>query len=201
MKEYTVSRKISSIFGVTCNFLGDDNSPEDDPLPGNDVSASPFKNNNTTNNNVSPVTTISSPAVSVNVTHDNGDHMPSTTEDNTGNADENDATQDNKTTRIFNYVKIGILLCVWGLFTGFLMTTNEKVIDRKQIAIPAQMPKGKYILFPKKINKHFTFHPRSKLSSSDITLEHRPESTELAVNLRYDYFKSVKSESNEIVEI
>ncbi|KAL5281356.1 OCA2 family protein [Megaselia abdita] len=119
---------------------GDETSPDDDPLPGNDLSASPFKNNNTTNNNVSSMTTVSSPVVSVDVTNEQVDHMPST-EDNTGNADENDATQDNKTTKIFHYVKIGILLCVWGLFTGFLMTTNEKVIDRKQIAIPAQMPK------------------------------------------------------------
>lgn len=145
MKEYMVSlipsKNVEEI--VNSHILGDDTSPDDDPLPGNDVSASPFKNNNTTNNNISPMTTISSPVVSVDVTND---HMP-TTEDNTGNVDENDATQDNKTTHIFTYVKIGILLCVWGLFTGFLMTTNEKVIDRKQIAIPAQMPKGRWYFF------------------------------------------------------
>lgn len=85
---------------------------------------------------------MSSPVVTVDVTNEQVDHMPSTTDDNTGNADENDATQDQKTKLVLHYVKIGILLCVWGLFTGFLMTTNEKVIDRKQIAIPAQMPKG-----------------------------------------------------------
>lgn len=123
---------------------GDDALHDDDPLPGNEESTSPFKNHNTTNNNIPSMTTISSPVTSVDVAND---HMQQISEDHTGNADENDANQDNKTTKYFTYVKIGILLCVWGLFTGFLMTTNEKVIDRKQIAIPAQMPKGKSLLF------------------------------------------------------
>lgn len=115
---------------------------EDDPLPGNEESASQFKNHNTTNNNITSMTTISSPVASIDVTND---HMHHISEDQAVNADENDTNQENKTTKIFNYVKIGILLCVWGLFTGFLMTTNEKVIDRKQIAIPAQMPKGEWL--------------------------------------------------------
>lgn len=87
------------------------------------------------------MTTNAPPTVSADITNVN---VEAQNEDPTVITDENDNGHDNKTKEIFNYVKIGILLCVWVLFTGFLMTTNEKVIDRKQIAIPAQMHKGKY---------------------------------------------------------
>lgn len=118
--------------------------PDDDSLPENETIPDPLRNNNSTNNNVSSMTTINSPVVSVNITNENGDQISNTHEDNTGNADENDATQESNTKKVFHWIKIGILICVWGLFTGFLMTTNEKVIDRKQIAVPAQTPKGMY---------------------------------------------------------
>lgn len=152
--------------------------------------ASPFKNNTTTNNNVSSMTTIPSPVtVTVDVTNEQVDHMPSIHEDNTGNAEENDATPDHKTKQIFHIVKIGILICVWVLFTGFLMTTNEKVIDRKQIAIPAQMPKGMFLFFVKiDLNKYFFF--------ADFIIDEVPKENRIGIILKGSFASSTEQTDN-----
>lgn len=40
-------------------------------------------------------------------------------------------------------MKLGILLIVWILFTGILMSKNEKVLTFRQLSIPIEQIKSK----------------------------------------------------------
>lgn len=120
--------------------LHGDAGPDEDPLPAEDISIAEENASNGTHQ-------INDVAISI--TNELGQVKQINTRDEKGNEhlDEGDGVLENvKMKKWMKWVKIGILLVAWGLFTGFLMTTTEKVIDEKQLSIPIN--RGKEYILP-----------------------------------------------------
>lgn len=47
--------------------------------------------------------------------------------------------------KIFNNIKIALLVLVWILFTGILMQKEEKVLSYKQLSIPVNITKSEFL--------------------------------------------------------
>ncbi|XP_055916985.1 P protein isoform X2 [Eupeodes corollae] len=115
---------------------------DDDPLPTEDINAmdeATIHNNNSIDPNA---------PIRINITNELGQmhgidgRGHNNKMDQPNHMDDIDAGHDHKKKKWPKWTKIIILLVVWGLFTGFLMTTNEKVVERKLLSVPpAQIPK------------------------------------------------------------
>lgn len=138
--------------------------PEDDPLPNEDVSADDGDDNSkefitikVTNPDSSGVgggadgtdgkRTLAVARANNNSSkqlqqHQNGEkNGPNTTTD--GDGEEQEVTMHamhghphQHHGKVFNYVKLTALLVVWLVFTGFLMSKNEKELEPRQMSIP-----------------------------------------------------------------
>ncbi|XP_055682905.1 P protein isoform X2 [Lutzomyia longipalpis] len=103
---------------------------DEDPLPNEDVSA-----NGSTNE-----VPISNEFVQISVTNEHGQmkNISGAKDDHEmTDVDDTDAmTGHRKQNKWVKNIKIGILLMVWILFTGILMSTTEKVLEFRQLAVP-----------------------------------------------------------------
>lgn len=135
---------------------------EDDPLPNEDVSADDGDDNSKefitikvtnpeasadgTDDGSGKLTTTPTASVvprSTTKSHQNGEkHGPNTT-GMEADGDEHEVTMHgmhglphHEQGKIFGYVKISCLLVVWLIFTGFLMSKNEKELEPRQMSIP-----------------------------------------------------------------
>lgn len=116
---------------------------DEDPLPLDDMTA---MNDTTIQHNNNSID--SNAAIRINITNELGQEEGidarghNTKTEHSHHIDDMDAGHDQKKKKWPKWTKIIILLIVWGLFTGFLMTTNEKVVERKLLSVPpAQIPK------------------------------------------------------------
>ncbi|XP_055837397.1 P protein isoform X2 [Episyrphus balteatus] len=117
---------------------------DEDPLPSEDMNALDEATIQHNNNSIDP-----NAPIRINITNELGQmhgidgRGHNTKIEHSHQIDDMmDTTHDHKKKKWPKWTKIIILLIVWGLFTGFLMTTNEKVVERKLLSVPpAQIPK------------------------------------------------------------
>ncbi|XP_055713012.1 P protein isoform X1 [Phlebotomus papatasi] len=104
---------------------------DEDPLPNEDISA-----NGSTNE-----APLSSEFVQINVTNELGQMKnisgPKDDHHELTDVDDTDAvTGHRKQNKWVKNIKIGILLVVWMIFTGILMSSTEKELEFRQMAVP-----------------------------------------------------------------
>ena len=64
-----------------------------------------------------------------------------------------------KPKKIFKWIKIGILVCVWAVFTGSLMSFDEKELEHRQFSVSEADTKS------------YIFHEKPLVARVGITLE------------------------------
>lgn len=145
------------------SIISQPTGPDDDPLPNEDGSAddgddnskefitikvtNPSQNGDGTDSASGKLTTTTTatatPSRPGSKNQQNGDkHGPNTTMD--GDGDEHEVTMHSmhghgshpQQGKIFGIVKIATLLVVWLVFTGFLMSKNEKELEPRQMTVP-----------------------------------------------------------------
>ncbi|XP_055643954.1 P protein isoform X2 [Toxorhynchites rutilus septentrionalis] len=128
--------------------------PDDDPLPNEDVSADDGDDNSKefitikVTNPENGVDGADGKLTSIETTprggkqqHNGEKHGPNVTVD--GDGDDTEVTMHamhghphSHHGKVFSFVKISALLVVWLIFTGFLMSKNEKELEPRQMSIP-----------------------------------------------------------------
>lgn len=154
------------IFCSLSSFAGTEDDPlptEDDPSADDGDDGKEFITIKVTNPDSSGVTdgtdgvkrSVSSTAVArANKQQQNGEkNGPNTTTD--GDVEEPEVTMHSmhghphqQHGKVFTYIKLTALLVVWLVFTGFLMSKNEKELEPRQMSIPESKVRSKLSEYP-----------------------------------------------------
>uniref|UniRef100_A0A182MMN2 Citrate transporter-like domain-containing protein n=1 Tax=Anopheles culicifacies TaxID=139723 RepID=A0A182MMN2_9DIPT len=167
--------------------------PEDDPLPNEDVSADDGDDNNSKEFITIKVTNPDTPVEDGKTTavveqcEKNGQNVTTDGEGDEGH--ETTMGGHHEHGKLFGYVKVGTLLVVWLVFTGFLMSKHEKELTPRQLSVPEGSFRT-YILPEPSPGSRIGINLKGAFLSDQ---HHNTTSTYVSVNLQLLYLPSNNS--------
>uniref|UniRef100_A0A182J9C5 Citrate transporter-like domain-containing protein n=1 Tax=Anopheles atroparvus TaxID=41427 RepID=A0A182J9C5_ANOAO len=173
--------------------------PDEDPLPNEDVSADDGDDSNSKEFITIKVSNPDSTAdegktVAVEQSEKNGQNTTTDGEGDDGH--ETTMGAHHHQGKLFGYVKVGTLLVVWLLFTGFLMSKHEKELTPRQLSVP-EADNRMYILPEAPPFSRIGIYLRGAFLSDQ---HHNNTSTYVSVNLQLLYLANNASNTSYLQE-